>query len=259
MQRRITSIFTTLGLLFSTVLPAEVTEGAKSIFDSGYGPQIAVSAEPSAPVPAAVPKRVSPRRTVNRTSMEKYMGVSYWVELTDGDNRTQRVTSAQTFHSGDRIKLKLKSNTRGYLYLFNLGSTGRYSMLFPYADKSNFVQAHATYTVPQQGHIVFDENPGDEMLRIVMSSHPLPLRSEASYTVANRPRLLSVSYPCGSKDLYIDGTDQLVQMGQQCGAKDLLVEEDTSSAQPAAYAVAPLSTLDAKAEIIWLALKLRHR
>lgn len=259
MQRRISNISAVLGLLLSTALHAEVTDGAKSIFSSGYGPQIAVSAEPSRPSsPAAETKRSPPRPVASRSNTEKYLGVSYWVELTGRDGQTLRVTPSRTFYSGDRIKLKLRSNQRGYLYLLNRGSTGRYSVLFPYAGKNNLVQAHTTYTVPQHEHIVFDENPGEEILRIVMSSEPLSLRSEASYA-ATQARPIPAAFQCGSKDLYLDGPVQLVQLGERCGAKDLLVEEDTASAQPAAYAVAPLAALDAKGEMISLDLTLRHR
>lgn len=175
------------------------------------------------------------------------MGVSYWIELVGGDGQSRRVTADHVFRSGDRIRLHLRSNREGYLYVANIGSTGRTYMLFPNAAVgagNNIVQANVAYTVPSGAFIRFDQNPGEETLLVMLSSRPMdglaprPERQTAAITSEDAARLL---------------------MGAQAkGAKDLLLETDAASPEPASYAVAPLQSLNDGA-IITMRIKLKHQ
>ena len=67
---------------------------------------------------------------------ERYLGVSYWMELVDGDSEHKRVTTDQVFRHDDRLQLNILSNLDGYLYVVNLASTGHSQVLFPHSAVS---------------------------------------------------------------------------------------------------------------------------
>ena len=217
---------------------AEAT-GAKAIFYSGEGPTVMVTPSESPTLPK-VETKTEPKK-------EKYMGIAYWVELIGKEGQKQRVTTERTFRSGERIRLHLVSNWDGYLYLINIGSTGRSHLLFPHpaiAGGNNFVKANTPYEIPYSAYIRFDENRGEEILLVMLSPTPM-----AGLISSPDPR---------TQALTTEEADRLTKVAQQRGAKDLILEVDTASPQPGSYAVAPLSVLEKGGQMISLQIKLRH-
>jgi Domain of unknown function (DUF4384) len=127
---------------------AEDPVGAKALFQSGEGTAFLAARQKPAPV----------------AKKEQYAGIAYWIDLLRGDDSRVRTTARHEFKSGDRIKLNIKPNRDGYLYVVNTGTTGASRMLYPRAggDGGNFVRAHHEYAVPDSSYIVFDDNPGIE-------------------------------------------------------------------------------------------------
>jgi hypothetical protein len=237
---------------------AESSSGAKVIFEDGEGPvKVTERVQPSTSGSASQRKSVA-TYPVSTSSQQSYMGLSYWIELIGSDGQMQRVTASRTFRSGDSIKLYLISNRSGYLYLINTGSTGRSSILFPYADNDNFVQANVPYLVPKDARILFDHNPGEERLLAILSPQPLTQKAGA-ITAPDKSSLFgSTLAQQGCKDLTIDTPEQLAQLGKKCGSKDLIVEEDVTGPAPAYYAVAPMSTLAQNGQVIAVQIRLQH-
>src|SRR5919109_24495 len=135
MRTIVFSVTLTLFLVLQALAAEE--KGAKSIFYSGEGPTVMPASSSSTEV-----------KTKNQTKpmvpqVEKYMGISYWIDLLDRSGEMKRVTTTRTFRSGERIKLNIETNRDGYLYVINIGSTGQSRVLFPYpgATGSNFVSA----------------------------------------------------------------------------------------------------------------------
>lgn len=144
--------------------------GAKALFYSGEGTTIS---RQTAPAPT---RRTSDIRTASVPSKVKYMGVTYWIEKMGRDGELRRVSTKSTFRAGDRIRVSLKSNREGYLYVVNLGSTGASTLLFPNASTpqgSNFIQANQTYDLPPNSFFRFDANPGEEILLVMLSPTPI--------------------------------------------------------------------------------------
>jgi hypothetical protein len=173
------------------------------------------------------------------------MGLSYWVELIGKGGQKQRVTTERTFRSGERIRLRVVSNRDGYLYLANIGSTGRSAVLFPHRSVgggSSFVKASTPYEIPYSASIRFDENPGVETLLLILSTKPL----DGTALAGGQTRPLT-----------IEETRRVTALTQQKGAKDLVLELDSESPEPASYAAAPLASLEG-GQMITLQIKLRH-
>ena len=88
---------------------------------------------------------------------------------------TIEVDTSTEFKSGDRIRLTVESNDSAYLYLVLLGSSGKWSVLFPSADiagGNNHIESGHRYTIPAQHWFAFDEQVGEEKLFILLSRQP---------------------------------------------------------------------------------------
>src|SRR5262249_20804221 len=79
----------------------------------------------------------------------------------DGDNK---------FYSKDRIKLAVETNSAGYLYVINQGSSTKWRVMFPDPDidhGNNSVDGRREYILPGQDNPMrFDNQPGTEHLFI---------------------------------------------------------------------------------------------
>ncbi|HYO91728.1 MAG TPA: DUF4384 domain-containing protein, partial [Pyrinomonadaceae bacterium] len=113
----------------------------------------------------------------------KPIGLGYSLYMRDANGDPVRVDPTRTFRAGDRIRISLESNTDGYLYVFHTENNGEPQMLYPNArldEGDNFVEAHVPYELPWSGEapenrwFVFDNNPANERLYIVLSREPLP-------------------------------------------------------------------------------------
>jgi len=78
------------------------------------------------------------------------------------------------FRSGDKIRLRLKTNFEGYVTVLNLGSSGKINLLYPVQGSDNYVTPTTDYQIPQgSGWIVFDNQPGTEIVSVIMSEDKL--------------------------------------------------------------------------------------
>lgn len=113
----------------------------------------------------------------------KPIGLGYSLYMREASGDPVRIDPARTFRAGDRIRISLETNTDGYLYVFHTENNGEPQMLYPNARLDageNFVEAHVPYELPWSGEapenrwFVFDSNPANERLYIVLAREPLP-------------------------------------------------------------------------------------
>lgn len=105
------------------------------------------------------------------------LGLRYSIVKQIGGESVE-VDPESVFRSGDRIRLNVKANDSGYLYIVLRGSSGRWSPLFPSKEilsGDNRVKKGGEYEIPL-GTVwfAFDEQPGTEKLFIVLARQPEP-------------------------------------------------------------------------------------
>lgn len=208
----------------------ETNEGAKVIFLTGDGPS----------------KKKTHSGKSRRKQKEKYMGIAYWIEMLTPDGKRILTTKNRVFKAGDRIKLNVQSNREGFLYIVNIGTTGTNRLLFPRSHEHNLIENKRVYSVPYDAYMQFDNNPGEEILMILLS--PKTIKKFDS-------NKLQASYK-GAKDILTEDADTN-------SVKDILIDDSTSPnyqyAEPVAGAVvAPLSSLRSHGDAISLQIKLKH-
>jgi hypothetical protein len=241
--------------------PAAET-GAPTAPDMGSGPSETGSAvvpetgggtgatgQPSRPGPK--PQR-STKKATTTVSKDPWFGIAYWVEWERPGASPARIADPArfVFQSGDRIRFHVKTNTEGYLYVLNRGSSGATTVLFPHAgpvDRHYRVKAREDYTVPPSGWIRFDHQPGEEGVLFLLSQYPLTNVLDTS------PR---------SEGLRTSDVPRLMTAVDRRGAKDLLVETDDTHAQQATYAGARMRPSGGNPEespIVTVQTRLQHQ
>lgn len=102
------------------------------------------------------------------------LALRYSLLKVTGDGDTE-VDASTIFHSGDRMRLSVRANSPGFLYIVNKGTSNRWNIMFPSADidgGNNEVTANRDYLIPSKHRFYFDENPGAERLFIVFCRQP---------------------------------------------------------------------------------------
>ncbi|HEY9680279.1 MAG TPA: DUF4384 domain-containing protein [Oculatellaceae cyanobacterium] len=167
-------------------------------------------------------------------TVAKNTGLCYYLELKRGEEPVRRCTNKTTFHNGDKIRIKMKSNVDGYAYIVQVqGSDGEKSVLFPSEDLgSNKITAGSWVTLPKgsddnNAWMKFDKHPGTEVIRMLVSRKKINLDSEggsgASVVIASRD----------GEDKVPDGTQVAIVVPKgskiSSGTRNLTVTQD---AQP---------------------------
>jgi hypothetical protein len=154
-------------------------------------------------------------------------------------NGTAEVDTATAFRSGERIRLTVESNDSAYLYLVLLGSSGKWSVLFPSAQiagGNNHIERGHRYTIPAQHWFAFDDQVGEEKLFILLSRQPQEDLEKLIYSLQKGPAAQPANAPAGEKLLMAEALpvdDELIgRLREAVYARDLVFEkvDDTGAA-----------------------------
>lgn len=120
------------------------------------------------------------------------MGLNFSI-MRERNGHLQQVSSQSEFRSGDAIQFKVTSNIDGYMYVFlTSGSTGKRAQLYPPPSEAglNKILKGITYTVPENGQLCFDNNPGIETLQLALSPKQIDaeeaLKTSRSITITKK-------------------------------------------------------------------------
>ncbi|MEN3334344.1 MAG: hypothetical protein V7641_3709 [Blastocatellia bacterium] len=136
------------------------------------------------------------------------------------------VSEGETFTAGDKVRLQFVSNFDGHVYILNVRPNGGKRVLFPYPGKgSNLVSSGATYIWPEIGAWVFDNEPGKEVLQVILSKDPVAIYDEA------------VKRPNGDlEESAANAAAQLASGGQKKKDNGFIAQDTTLSELPGYHA-----------------------
>ena len=151
-----------------------VIQSAGDLFHAGYLAPSPQPQEQSIPAQEPSPSTETPAPILNTnlSQLQEYMGIRYRITQLLEDCEQVPVDANSTFHAGDQIRLSLESNADGYLYILNQGTSGSWNYIFPHLtinNGDNFIRKGVEYTIPPRSWLRFDENPGDDVLIILLS------------------------------------------------------------------------------------------
>ncbi|MBX9723731.1 MAG: DUF4384 domain-containing protein [Candidatus Obscuribacterales bacterium] len=128
-------------------------------------------------------------------------GIQYWIELKRA-GKVSNVSNKFAFKSGDNIRIHVKSNVDAFAYIvLKEGSSGEQSVLFPdtHFHDNNKLKAGQDYSLPQEGYMAFDQNPGTEKVLLLLSRTPID--SNKFLADKTKKHVLIAAAPNGAKDL----------------------------------------------------------
>ena len=210
---------------------------------------------PASPQVASQTKSV-PVQNVGGQAEAVPLGMRYAVLKRDASGAFAEVDPESTFHSGDRIRLEVQSNSTGYLYVVAQGSSGAWQVLFPARqvdNGSNLVHRGETRQVPggNQGQFAFDEQAGTEKLFLILTRQPEQNIDRVIYSVGGKGAPADTAKPEAAPDpsrvLMAQATvnDAVIsQIRDQMRSRDLIFEKVegarvTAQAAPSSGAPAP--------------------
>lgn len=189
---------------------------AKELFIGMDGSSTQLASNKAAPGPA---KPVRP----------KVLGLQTTIYQLFDDGGTKAVSPSTVFSGGSRIRLGFNANRAGFLYIVNLGTSGKVTTIFPAAaTDNNQVQPGLVYQIPQQTgkSIRFDATPGEEVLLVVLAESRISEFEYGGQTIVLAPQggapgggaaqqriaVASLDTTSSSKDLFVedDGVFQTV-------------------------------------------------
>jgi hypothetical protein len=181
--------------------------------------------------------------------------------------RFNEVDTDTTFATGDYIKIAIATNAPAHVYIAQIGSSGKWNILFPdqVPDANRTVKEYSDVELPQGNFgFQFDSTPGVEQVFIAASRQPIAdleqvISSRKSQPPEQRlpansekgPQLVVASVPT------ID--DSLIA-GLRLQARDLVVQKvDTTSGGSQEHAVYVATAPDSNADLVIADLKLNHQ
>jgi hypothetical protein len=247
-----------LGILGAAVASAQNVSGKDA---SGLkARELFYTPPPDSAPPAAVQK--APAASSEHAVAAVPLGVRYSVLKRNPANQFIEVDPDTTFHSGDRIRIQVKANTRGYLYVVAQGSSGTWQVLFPSADVaggSNRLEPGDTRQVPpgDLGQFVFDNRGGTEKLFLVLARQAEPDIDKLIYSKGGATP--GTSQAARALVARAAVTNAVVErMRAQVSTRDLVFEkvdgEVDGKVEKAAYVVNPSAAPDARL-VVDMALK----
>lgn len=177
----------------------------------------------------------------------KVLGLQTTIYQLFDDGGVKAVSPSTIFQGGSRIRLGFNANRAGFLYVVNLGTSGKVTTIFPsVASDNNQVQPGLIYQIPQQvgKSIRFDTTPGQEIILVVLAETRIENFEYGGQKVA------TLSQPVRQQNIAMASLDLT------SSSKDLFVEDD-GVFQTVVFN--PASDATSKKKPLVTALKLTHQ
>ncbi|MGH9837256.1 MAG: DUF4384 domain-containing protein [Blastocatellia bacterium] len=131
------------------------------------------------PSPALTQENDEERDMIKKYESGAAHGMKVTILQRSGDSLTA-VDPKNEFKKGDRIRVEIESNFAGFVYMINVGSSGKTTIIFPDRAEDNRIMPGRRYTLPTSYDLEFDENSGVDVFKVLMSLRPVPLLTSAA-------------------------------------------------------------------------------
>ena len=196
------------------------------------------------------------------------LGLRYSI-LKETRGSLAEVVPDTVFKAGDKIRLSVMSNQRGFLYVISRGSSGIWTPLFPHPEssqKSNEIVAGRKYQVPggDGEYFTFDERSGKEQIFILLAQQPVEDLDTLISTISSAPANPPATSPAMPAVLKADNrlNDSVIdRLRGEMQARDLVftkVDKEAASQETAVYVVKPSAGPGAKNRVM-VDLALNHQ
>ena len=231
------------------------------------------------PVAPAAPQSTGEEKVANGALLEKisavakepevtHLGLRYSMLLVDKTTGNAKPVSAnQTFDEGECLSLDIQSNRSGYLYVFNLGSSGAWKPLLPtkeMPDEGNFVEGLTPVRIPATHCFRITGPPGSERLFVVLSRNPQDV-NELNQSIKNQAGTKTDNPPAAAPGAALttmaQNLNEVVQKLANLKSRDLEVEEvaavqNSAANDPAVYVV---HTSDTPSDKVVTEIDIKHQ
>lgn len=158
-----------------------------------------VSETRAADTAVAAPERARQSQSPDRETHMVQVGYSstplalkYSILRKTGDTWDE-VDPDTEFRTGDRIRVRVESNSQAYLYIVMKGSSGKWAVLFPSTDidgGNNRIERGRACTIPPVNApaFYFDETAGTEKVSLVLSRTPEADLEKLIYAAGDRQK-----------------------------------------------------------------------
>jgi hypothetical protein len=179
----------------------------------------------------------------------------------DGCNFVQ-VSPRTRFTAGQKVRFGVESNSPGYLYIVQRGTSGNNTLLFPNSqvNRDNMIGRGTEIVIPGSAWFTFDNNPGVENLYFIFSKKKMDLITYLVPSVSTQPTPAGVPQSGSAEATVLT----LLQGGG--GTRDLILSTggaEAAAIAPAAafYSFEPTYAVNgnAKGDFLVLPLKLNHQ
>lgn len=162
-----------------------------------------------------------------------------------------QVSPTKRFRSGQRLKFGVESNTNGWLYIVQRGTSGQYRLLYPHpaVGKHQKIQHNREILIPGRDWFRFDSEVGTEEIHFIFSRQKLNAVPDL-FPPARTERL---SFREGSVEW------DIVQTLTNRQTRDLVYSQETSNEEPEPVGETAWAVNTHRRDYTILTLYLRHR
>jgi hypothetical protein len=136
-------------------------------------------------------KNATELKNVTGLDVKHVLALEHTILITrDGREESVLDPEKRQFTLGDQIRVRIRSLTDAYLYIFYEGAGGERKCLLPdKEEKAPFVKAGETVDLPADGTFEFIAPPGKELLRVVATEKSTADLAGLLNVVFNKPDL----------------------------------------------------------------------
>jgi hypothetical protein len=120
--------------------------------------------------------------------VKNVIALEYKVLLTENGKEVPVDPKTHEFKIGDKIRVLVEPLRDCYVYIFQIGSSGKSSFLLPLeGEDAPQAKANKSVALPNDGFLEFMEPPGEEQLLVVATEKPVADRAVLARVLTKKP------------------------------------------------------------------------